>query len=101
MISNGGNTTDNDFRGNGEEIELLSLLNQKKLNIIEKDFGKNLEEGLTLSEFVSVMLTHLDYSKKEPDLTLPITLRLIDLFKEIDVNGDAHLEWYPQIHHTP
>ena len=79
--------------GSEEEIEILSLLDQKKLSIIEKKF-EICPEGLTLDQFVDVMLTHLDYSKDDEELTLQITLRLIDLFKEIDVNGDRHLEWY-------
>lgn len=46
--------------------------------------------GLELKEFLAVMLEHLEYRKEEE---MKITLRLIDLFKEIDVNGDEHLEW--------
>ena len=43
-----------------------------------------------MNEFLAVMLDHLDFHE---DQRMKITLRLIDLFKEIDVNGDEHLEW--------
>jgi hypothetical protein len=35
------------------------------------------------------MLEHLDYKKNDEDEKLKITIALIDLFKEIDVNGDG------------
>ena len=93
---------------NSEEIDIMSMLEKEKLFIIEKDFHKK-EKGLELKEFVKVMLKHLNYSaqyqendrggdKKKPSMTdeemkQDITLRLIDLFKEIDVNGDETMEW--------
>lgn len=39
------------------------------------------------------MLEHLDYNKDSKDETKKITLALIELFKEIDVNGDGTMEW--------
>ena len=45
-----------------------------------------------MTDFLNVMLEHLEY-KKDDEMELKLTLRLIDLFKEIDVNGDEHLEW--------
>lgn len=39
------------------------------------------------------MLEHLDYNKESEEETMKITLALIDLFKEIDVNGDKTMEW--------
>ena len=39
-----------------------------------------------MDEFVKVMLEHLEYDKSKIE---KITISLIDLFKEIDVNGDA------------
>lgn len=35
------------------------------------------------------MLEHLEYDKKDDDKKMQITLALVDLFKEIDVNGDG------------
>ena len=39
------------------------------------------------------MLEHLDYDASKPGRKEQITLALIDLFKEIDVNGDGTMEW--------
>jgi hypothetical protein len=39
------------------------------------------------------MLEHLDYNKDSKEDSRRITLALIDLFKEIDVNGDGSMEW--------
>jgi hypothetical protein len=35
------------------------------------------------------MLEHLEYDKNDEDLRKNILIALIDLFKEIDVNGDG------------
>ena len=40
------------------------------------------------------MLEHLDYNKDSLDERKKITLALIDLFKEIDVNGDGIFYFY-------
>lgn len=39
------------------------------------------------------MLEHLDYNKDSIEEVKKITLALVDLFKEIDVNGDGTMEW--------
>ena len=39
------------------------------------------------------MLEHLDYNRENKEETTKITLALVDLFKEIDVNGDGTMEW--------
>lgn len=39
------------------------------------------------------MLEHLDYNKDSKEEVKKITLALVDLFKEIDVNGDGTMEW--------
>jgi hypothetical protein len=39
------------------------------------------------------MLEHLDYDHSNKDQHMKITLALIELFKEIDVNGDGTMEW--------
>jgi hypothetical protein len=40
------------------------------------------------------MLEHLDYNKDSQEEVKKITLALIELFKEIDVNGDGILYSY-------
>ena len=74
-----------------DEDDILSALNYKKLEKISEDFRniKNVKKGLTLLEYLKVMLKHL------PDIKDKVGLvkNLIELFKQIDVNGDETLEW--------
>jgi hypothetical protein len=74
-----------------DEDDILSALNYKKLEKISEDFRniKNVKKGLTLLEYLKVMLKHL------PDIKDKVGLvkNLIELFKQIDVNGDDTLEW--------
>lgn len=39
------------------------------------------------------MLEHLDYDKDNYERKKQITIALMDLFREIDVNGDGTMEW--------
>lgn len=80
-----------------EEPELLSYLDESRLTKIKFEFKKKEDEtgdGLLMNEFLEIMLSHLEYQEGERQ---KISMRLIDLFKEIDVNGDQHLEWYAYI----
>jgi len=72
-----------------DEGDILSHLNYKKLEKISEDFRKNPKKGLGLLEYIKVMLKHL------PDIKDKVGLvkNLIELFKQIDVNGDETLEW--------
>ena len=78
-----------DKRVDDDEDDILSHLNYKKLEKISEDFRKNPKKGLTLIEYIKVMLKHL------PDIKDKVGLvkNLIELFKQIDVNGDETLEW--------
>lgn len=66
----------------------MEKLHKKKMYIIEQQFASK-EKGLEIEEFVQVMLEHLDYNKDSQEEVKKITLALIELFKEIDVNGDG------------
>ena len=72
-----------------DEDDILSHLNYKKLEKISEDFRKNPKKGLTLLEYIKVMLKHLPDIKDKAGLVK----NLIELFKQIDVNGDETLEW--------
>lgn len=74
-----------------EEKDILTRLHRRNLGLIEKEFPK--EDGLSLEEFVTTLLKYLDYTKDDEVEKVEITLNLIDLFKEIDVNGDEQMEW--------
>ena len=78
---------------NGKEVLKGSEKPQFKIlkidEEIKKDFMKNEEQGLTLEQFVKVMLVHLPETKDRVGLVR----NLIELFKQIDVNNDKNLEW--------
>lgn len=46
--------------------------------------------GLSLQEFVSVMLDHVGW---EPENVVPFVEDLMELFAQVDVNGDGTMEW--------
>ena len=71
-----------------DEDDILSHLNYRKLEKISDDFRKN-PKGLSLTEYLKVMLKHLPDVQDKPNLVK----NLIELFKQIDVNGDETLEW--------
>lgn len=75
-----------------KEIDIMEKLHKKKMHVIEQEFS-NKEKGLEIDEFIKVMLDHLEYNKDSDDEIKRITLALIELFKEIDVNGDGTMEW--------
>ncbi len=94
--SNGNPTLENPEEKNNEEVkfdekDILSRLHRRNLGLIEKKFPK--EDGLSLNEFVTTLLQYLDYNKEDEVEKIEVTLNLIDLFKEIDVNGDETMEW--------
>ena len=62
------------------ENEILQMLHRKKMVLIEECFQQK-EKGLSIDEFVSVMLDHLDYDNKNERLKNKLTLALIDFFK--------------------
>jgi hypothetical protein len=55
----------------------MSHLNYRKLEEIKKDFIKNDEEGLSLTQFIKVMLHHLPETKDKVGLVK----NLIELFR--------------------
>jgi Ca2+-binding EF-hand superfamily protein len=58
------------------------------LQKIKEDFMKQ-EEGLSMQQFIKVMLNHLPETRDRTGLVK----NLIELFRQIDVNNDASLEW--------
>ncbi len=52
---------------------------------------KNEDEGLSLEQFVKVMLVHLNLPDTKDKVGL--VKNLIELFKQIDVNNDGSMEW--------
>jgi Ca2+-binding EF-hand superfamily protein len=73
-----------------DDEDIMSYLNYRKLEEIKKDFNKSDMDGLSLDQFLKVMLNHLgaEYSDKTK-----LVKELIELFRQIDVNNDKKLEW--------
>lgn len=72
-----------------EEHDILSYLNYRKLERISEDFKLNEGKGLHMTQYVKVMLKHIpDEGDK-----IGLVQNLIELFRQIDVNGDETLEW--------
>lgn len=72
-----------------EDNDIMSHLNYRKLQKIKEDFMKCEEEGLSLEQFIKVMLIHLPETRDKVGLVK----NLIELFRQIDVNNDQSLEW--------
>ena len=72
-----------------DTTDILSLLDQDNLEDIKRDFKKNENNGLSLKEFVMVMLHHLPEARDK----ISLVQNLIELFAQIDVNGDETMEW--------
>lgn len=72
----------------GDKMISINLLDYRKLSKIKKDF-KLKEEGLLKSQFINIMLHHLPEIKDKVSLVNSLN----ELFAEIDVNDDKHLEW--------
>ena len=81
---------DPDNNGDKEDEDIMSYLNYRKLEEIKKDFNKSEDDGLSLKQFLKVMLNHLgsEYTDKTK-----LVKELIELFRQIDVNDDQTLEW--------
>jgi len=77
--------TDHDEEGDND---IMSHLNYRKLQKIKEDFMKQ-EDGLTMAQFIKVMLNHLPDTRDRTGLVK----NLIELFRQIDVNNDQTLEW--------
>ena len=85
---------DHEFDVKKDSSDILSMLEgnaYETLEEIKKYFKKGGEDGLTIEQFIYIMLCNLQHNSKEEEKRL--VLSLIDLFEQIDVNGDKHLEW--------
>jgi len=71
-----------------EDNDIMSHLNYRKLQKIKEDFKKQ-EAGLSMSQFIKVMLHHLPETRD----MVGLVKNLIELFRQIDVNADEELEW--------
>jgi Ca2+-binding EF-hand superfamily protein len=68
----------------------MVLLDSEKLTFIEKVFTNYGEEGLSLPQFISLIINSIQHPKEE---RIDLVYGLVRLFKEIDINGDEKMEW--------
>ena len=80
-----------------DENDIMNHLDYRKLEKIYGDY--NLMGGskneLDIKTFIAVMLHHLP----PPDSEVHLVRNLMELFEEIDVNGDNDLEWVEFTNH--
>ena len=78
-------------------VDIMMLLDTNQMADIRAEFEKE-EDGLALNNFVRVMLKYLS---TETVNTQHLVASLCELFAQVDVNGDATMEWdefYGYIH---
>lgn len=76
-----------------DSSDILSMLQGRArdtLKEIKDYFESKGDDGLLIEQFVYIMLKKLKYEEKDKN---DLVSSLIDLFDQIDVNGDKHLEW--------
>jgi hypothetical protein len=69
---------DPDKNGDNDDEDIMSYLNYRKLEEIKKDFNRSEADGLSLEQFLKVMLNHLgaEYTDKTK-----LVKELIELFR--------------------
>lgn len=86
----GGVLQGSDEKRQGGSVDIMSLLDHRRLGDLAAEFEKYPDAALTLEEFVSVITPflpseHLDDTE--------IVSSLCKLFDDVDVNGDGTMEW--------
>jgi len=67
----------------------MSSIDQSKMVLLEKEF-KLVEKGLKLSAFVWLLQTVISFDAED---SFEVINALVQLFRDIDINGDGRLEW--------
>lgn len=70
-------------------LGIMVRLQVEDLTLLKEDFDR-MGRGLSLSEFVSVMLDRVSW---EQENVLKFIEDLVELFAQVDVNGDGAMEW--------
>lgn len=69
--------------------KLMMLLDNERLATLEDEFNEH-PKGIILINFINLMESAIYYPKEEK---LDLVYGLAKLFSDIDINGDAHMEW--------
>lgn len=67
----------------------MMLLDNERLAALEDEFNEH-PAGITMSAFIALMESAIHYPAHE---RLDLVFGLSKLFNDIDMNGDAHMEW--------
>ena len=80
-----------------DENDIMNYLDYRKLEKIQSDYNliAGNKDGLDIETFIAVMLHHLP----RPSDEVALVRNLMELFEEIDVNGDEALEWVEFTNH--
>lgn len=70
-------------------LGIMVRLQLEDLNLLKQDFDR-MGRGLSLEEFVSVMLDRVSW---EQENVVKFIEDLVELFAQVDVNGDGSMEW--------
>lgn len=70
-------------------IRLMMLLDNERLAALEDEFNEH-PRGIQMANFVWLMECAINYPVEEK---IDLVYGLIRLFKDIDINGDEHMEW--------
>ncbi|GMF52469.1 unnamed protein product [Phytophthora fragariaefolia] len=70
-------------------LGIMVRLQVEDLTLLKEDFDRA-GRGLSLREFVSVMLDRVSW---EPESVVNFIEDLVELFAQVDVNGDGTMEW--------
>ncbi|RLN81302.1 hypothetical protein BBJ28_00015347 [Nothophytophthora sp. Chile5] len=70
-------------------LGIMVRLQVEDLSLLKLDFDR-VGRGLSLREFVSVMLERVSW---EPESVVSFVEDLVELFAQVDVNGDGTMEW--------
>ncbi|KAG6953286.1 hypothetical protein JG687_00012488 [Phytophthora cactorum] len=70
-------------------LGIMVRLQVEDLTLLKEDFDRA-GRGLSLREFVNVMLDRVSW---EPETVVSFIEDLIELFAQVDVNGDGTMEW--------
>ena len=67
----------------------MMLLDNERLAALEDEFNEH-PDGIELANFVWLMECAINYPVEEK---VDLVYGLMRLFKDIDINGDLHMEW--------
>lgn len=75
---------------NNASTAIMLRLPTDRLHFLRNDF-EAISEGLNIDNFLSVMVEHMQF--EEESEVIQCIPSLIDFFRDVDINGDGHMDW--------